>query len=147
MSAVTDGYSDYLQSLTWDYFATVTFRTPRRDPIRAGNSVWGVVHKAGVQRAFLAVEPHETGDLHIHGLLKMPDEMFDRQDYARSDLRAGRAYDLWRSVFNVFGRSKVEMVHSPYDVSQYCSKYVVKETKHQDCYNFYGQAGLWQPIH
>ncbi|MBA7712383.1 hypothetical protein ES703_121357 [subsurface metagenome] len=145
MSLLTDAYSDYLQSLTWDYFATVTFEIPRRDAIRAGNSVWGVVHKAGVERAFLAVEPHETGDLHIHGLLKLSEERFSNLNYARSDLRAGGAYDLWRTVFKAFGRSKVELINTPYHVAQYCSKYVVKGTRHQDCYNFYGQAGLWQP--
>ncbi|MBA7707643.1 hypothetical protein ES703_116519 [subsurface metagenome] len=107
--------------------------------------MWGVLRRAGVERAFLAVEPHETGDLHIHGLLKLPESRFELDSYPRSDLRNGGAYDLWRTTFKAFGRSKVEVVHSPYQVSQYCSKYVVKETRHQDCYNFYGQAGLWQP--
>jgi hypothetical protein len=75
----------------------------------------------------------------------MPEERFQLDSYARSDLRSGCAYDLWRTTFKVFGRSKVEVIHNPYDVAQYCSKYVVKTSLHQDCYNFYGQAGLWQP--
>ncbi len=145
LSEITEAYSAYLQSLPWDYFATVTFRTPRKDSIRAGNVVWKELAYQDVERAFLAVEPHESGDLHIHGLLKMPDNVFMRSDYTKADLRNGRAYDLWRTVFHKFGRSKVEVINDSHAVAEYCSKYVVKQSLNQDCYNFYGQSSLWKP--
>ncbi|GAI13547.1 unnamed protein product, partial [marine sediment metagenome] len=61
-------YAEFLQGYNWDYVLTSTFRKPRIEPYYALQSVWHELQHYSVARAFLVAEPHQTGDLHIHGL-------------------------------------------------------------------------------
>jgi len=61
-------YAEFLQGYNWDYFLTSTFRQPRKEPYYALQSVWHELQKSFVARAFMVAEPHQSGDLHIHGL-------------------------------------------------------------------------------
>ena len=127
-------YSDYLQTLPWDYFATITFRRPWRDSIRAHEAVWPVLHDCGITRAFLAVERHKypSYDCHVHGLLAGygPEWNGPKPDI----------WKMWENCFHRFGRNTIEDIRNPGQVAEYCSKYVIKRLSE---YGFYGQKTFW----
>ena len=134
---LTQAYADFLQSHQWDYFATITFKRERRDSMAAIRDVWRALNPPGFQkihRAFLACEPHQTGALHIHGLMLANFETnwrplpydFNVQDFLN----------------HTFGRSRIEPARNETDVSSYCSKYVVKNSNIYD-YAFLGDKKAW----
>jgi len=134
-SRMREEYSNYLQSLHWDYIITITFRKVWRNSIYTKDSVWEFLHgECYVARAFLAVErnPGSFPNLHVHGLVS---------DYTGKYLpRMLLPWGMWEGCFHRFGRSEVAPVRSPAAVSAYCSKYV---TKRMADYGFYGQARFW----
>ncbi len=131
MTAVTDAYAEYLQTFSWDYYSTVTFRRLRRDTLAAAAAVWAVLDgKFLATRAFIAVERHYLDGVHLHLL---------HQHYHDLGLNAVKAYSMWLYLYKAFGRSSVEQIRGPGDVSSYCSKYVVKEEQ----YNFFGEPQAW----
>jgi len=109
--------AEWLPSLGWDYFLTVTFR----DPVPAYRSyaalrtVRGVLCRGETPRhLFLATEPHVLGSIHVHGL------------YARRSSGAGSTPDvLWWKLFRSLGRSHVARIASTEAVVSYCTKYVL----------------------
>lgn len=128
-------YADYLQSLHWDFFITVTFRNHWRDSIKAHEAVWNALHyDSNVKRAFLAVERHRypNWQVHVHGLVS---------DYDGS-WRPGMLlpWSMWENLFKRFGRTRVEQIRSSEDVSGYCAKYVTKRVSE---YGFYGAGKFW----
>lgn len=132
---VRSAYSDYLQSQHWDYFITVTFRSNWRDSIKAHEAVWDRLHfDCFAERAFLAVERHHypNWNCHVHGLVSGYSG-----DWKPEMLLP---WKMWEKLFRAFGRTSVEEVKSPEDVSAYCSKYVIKKMSD---YGFYGAATLW----
>ena len=137
MNDIRSHYSDMLKAYNWDYFFTVTFRSPRREPYYAMKHVWSDLQKHHVGRAFMGVEPFVSGDLHIHGLLSgRPPGWLPEIDLP---------WDIWDSLFHRFGRSKVEACNSPLAVASYCSKYVLKaQSSCIDHYDFFGDAFNWK---
>ncbi|MBA7548535.1 hypothetical protein ES705_40996 [subsurface metagenome] len=132
MTAITDAYAEYLQTFSWDYYSTVTFRRLRRDPLAAAAKVWAVLDgKFEATRAFIAVEKHVLDGVHLHLL---------HQHYHEIGSQAVLAYSMWLYLFKAFGRSSVEQIRGFGDVSSYCSKYVVKEEQ----YNFFGEPQAWE---
>lgn len=128
-----ESYSRYLQSFDWDYFATVTFRKDWRDSIKAHETVWENLAPY-CSRAFLAVERHRypNYNCHVHGLLKTHtfetgSPMFTPEF-------------LWVGLYVHFGRTQVEEIREMSQVSNYCSKYVVKRLSD---YAFYGSPSFW----
>lgn len=139
MTDIRKAYSEYLQQYRWDYYATVTFREPRKDPYYAMKAVSGFLwRESGAGRAFLAAEPHKSGDLHIHTIMAQP----IKRGY-RIYPGMGTPEEVWQGLFDRFGRSKVEPIRGAGDVSDYCSKYVLKGQKVADHYSFLGPAGMW----
>ncbi|MBA7552048.1 hypothetical protein ES705_44601 [subsurface metagenome] len=131
MTAVTDAYAEYLQTFSWDYYSTVTFRRLRRDPLAAAAAVWAVLDgKFSASRAFIAVELHVLDGVHLHLL---------HQHYHELGLQAVRAYSMWLYLFKSFGRTTVEAIRSSGDVSTYCSKYVSKGEQ----FNLFGEPQAW----
>lgn len=135
---VKQAYADYLQTFEWTHFYTLTFRRERRDVLAASRDVKEFFReKAYFQRAFVAVEPHTTGALHVHGL-----------GYTAPPVPAGvrwaenYATDMWRDAFKRFGRNKVEPIRGHHEAAAYCAKYVVKELGGFD-YDFYGDKKYW----
>jgi len=124
-------WANWLASQPWDYFLTVTFRD--QVPERRQESV---VHAVGetltsshaLDCLFLAAEPHLSQNTHLHGLYKAATD--------RQDILANQKNDVWRVLFNKFGRSKVEVPRGPAHVARYVSKYVVKSS---------GYYELWGP--
>ena len=105
----------------WDAFVTVTFREPRL-PHHADSTldqVRRVIKRHTHRHVFLGGELHINRTLHVHGLLQLPS-----RDPA---LKRHLGSDLWRELFERFGRSQVSPVQSNEAVSIYVSKYCVKD--------------------
>jgi len=127
-------YADFLLSRSWDYFATVTFARPRRDTLAAIRDVDHSVANLR-ERAFWAVEPHRSGALHLHGLLKST-TLENHQDPFHS------ATEFWHRFFHAFGRSRVQAANSSEAVARYCAKYVTKSGGYE--YDFTGNSLFWR---
>lgn len=130
-------YSEYLQTFSWNYMATITFRNPRRDSIYNGRQIWSVLDRECLlERAFFISEPHTTGFLHYHGLLALTFDPAGESLYNTRDVQA--------VCDKVFGRSRVESIRSNSQVANYCSKYVAKACGDSRTeYDFYGN---WSSI-
>ncbi len=130
-------YAEWLQGYNWDYFATITFRSPRKEPCYALKSVWGELRRHDVARAFLGVEPHQSGDLHIHGILA------GRGEGMLPEIEL--PWDIWSGLFKRFGRAKVEACNTHEAVTAYCAKYILKQQRRvADYYGVYGNKFAWQ---
>ncbi len=130
-------YAEWLQGYNWDYLATITFRSPRREPYYALTHAWSELGKHNVARAFLGVEPHQSGDLHIHGLLAGPAPGW------RPEIEL--PWQIWDGLFHRFGRARVEACNTHAAVTAYCSKYILKEQDRvADYYGVYGSQLSWQ---
>ena len=130
-------YSDWLQTYNWDYFFTATFRSPRREPYYVQKHVWAELQKHEVARAFMGVEPFASGDLHIHGIMSGRGGGFEPE--------IALPWEIWRGLFDRFGRAKVEACNSRAAVSTYCAKYIMK-AQHivSDHYGVFGNAESWR---
>ncbi|GAI95198.1 unnamed protein product [marine sediment metagenome] len=130
-------YAEWLQGYNWDYFFTSTFRNPRKEPYYALKHVLNELKEHDVARAFLGVEPHQSGDLHIHGILA------GRGEGMRPEVAL--PWDIWDGLFKRFGRAKVEACNTQEAVTGYCAKYILKEQgRAADYYEVYGNRLAWQ---
>jgi len=133
---IKEQYAEWLQSYNWDYFLTSTFRRPRKEPYYALQSVWHELQHHFVARAFLVCEPHQSGDVHIHGLAAGSGPRW------RPELEL--PWDIWSGLFKRFGRAKVEACNSAEAVSLYCSKYLLKQQSRAcDYYEIFGRKQAW----
>jgi len=120
-SSLKEAYSDWLASLPWDYFLTVTFREPV--PMRRQESVTHAVGQTikaryeTVDSLALFAEPHLSHNLHLHGLVHLgaSEEIINR---ARLDMQ--------RYLSEKFGRSQAAFPRGVGAVSKYVAKYCVK---------------------
>jgi len=133
---IRQDYAEWLQGYNWDYFLTSTFREPRKEPYYAIRTVWRELKKYGVGRAFLAAEPHQSGDLHIHGIVAgsgpgwLPD--------------LALPWDIYAGLFKRFGRAKVGACNSQEAVTGYCAKYLLKQQSRVcDYYEVFGNKFAW----
>ena len=129
-------WASWLTSLPWDYFLTITFRAPV--PAHRSDSVLNAIgkhlcawHKP--EMLFLGAEAHLSQAMHFHGLYRttLPPGVPQRDwlvDWGASD--------IWRTLFETYGRSSVEVVESQERVAVYVSKYCVKEI---GSYGIYGR--------
>jgi len=107
----------------WDAFVTVTYREPRQ-PHHADsslNEIAKLIRRHTHRHVFLGGELHVNRSLHVHGLLQLPNK---GAAYQRVDAR-----NLWKELYERFGRSQVSPVQSNEAVSTYVSKYCVKDLK------------------
>ncbi len=133
---IREQYAEWLQGYNWDYFLTSTFRKPRKEPYYALQSVWHVLQSDFVARAFLVAEPHQSGDLHIHGLAAGSGAGW------RPELAL--PWDIWTSLFKRFGRAKVEACNTQEAVTGYCAKYLLKQQSRVcDYYEIFGRKRVW----
>jgi hypothetical protein len=103
--------------------------------------VWHELKKYNVSRAFMGVEPHTSGDLHIHGVVA-----------GRYSPASGLVWkpeiklpwEIWSGLFHRFGRAKVELCNSTEAVTGYCAKYVLKGSRRADHYDVFGGKESWQ---
>ena len=137
MNLITAQYAEFLQGYDWDYFITQTFRRPRKEPYYALHSVWHTLKYHGAARAFLACEPHKTGDLHIHGIMAGGgDGWLPHID---------PMWDIWEDCHKKYGRNKVELINTSAAVAGYCAKYVLKaQNVVADHYEVFGDKIFWK---
>lgn len=134
--ALREKYAEYLQEYYWEDFFTITFRTARKEPYYAAKSVWSELVKYNVKKAFIAVEPFQSGDLHVHGIMS-------------GNIRGwfpemALPWEIWGGVFKRFGRSKIEACNSPEAVTLYCTKYLLKQQSRVcDYYYLMGDKFAW----
>jgi len=129
-------YAEWLKLYYWEYFFTVTFRNPRKEPYYALKHVWNELQKCFVAMAFLGVEPHQSGDLHIHGLISGAGPGW------RPEIKL--PWEIFKELHARFGRSKVEACNSSEAVTGYCSKYILKQqSRVADYYGVFGKKQSW----
>ena len=134
---IRNDYADFLQGYHWDYFLTSTFRRPRKEPYYALQSVWHGLEQHNVARAFLVAEPHQSGDMHIHGLIAGGGPGW----YPEIQL----PWDIWTSLHKRFGRARVEACNTQEAVTGYCAKYLLKQQSRVcDYYEIFGNKFAWQ---
>lgn len=108
----------------------------RRHPDAAINDVWDELAWQGAKRAFIVAEPHQSGDLHTHGIMAggLPQQR-----------PINLPWDIWQGLFNRFGRAKVESPRQGEAVSMYCAKYLLKQ-QHRACdyYAVLGDKVYWR---
>ncbi len=135
-------YADWLKGYRWDYFMTTTFRQQRQEPYYAIKGVYKELKEHNVARAFLVAEPHQSGDLHIHGVLA--GTMGKGSYYGVPDNNIDTAPHIWHGLFERFGRSQVGDCRSNEAVSGYCSKYILKQQSRVcDYYEIFGNKYNW----
>jgi len=124
---VKEAWESFLRRIPWTHFLTVTFRTPR--PPNHGASTLREVGRALASECeapfFLGTELHANGSLHVHGLLKGPDDAAPATHRLLANL-------LWERLRREFGRSQVRRVRDVEAATSYCVKYVVKELTEWD---------------
>lgn len=140
-----DAYAEFLQTFLWEDMITITFRSARKEPYYAAKSVWSELYSGqnsegkynNVTRAFLAVEPFQSGDLHIHGLIA-------------GNLKGWKPemslpWEIFDSMFKRFGRSRIEACNSMEAVTNYCAKYILKQQSRVcDFYYLFGEKFSWE---
>jgi len=118
-------WAEYLGSLPWDYFLTVTFREPL--PPHRGEAVLNSIERTLVSwqnpaMLFLGMELHVSRFLHLHGLY-LTQRRWPNLGYMPED----STVSIWKALFKVFGRTRVELIRSPAEAAMYVSKYCVKD--------------------
>lgn len=120
----------------WSWRGSSIGGKPRREPYYAIKNVWQELVLYDVKRGFLVAEPHQSGDLHIHGIIAggLP-----KQE------PIALPWDIWHGLFDRFGRAKVEAPNKHQCVTMYCSKYLLKQ-QHRACdyYEVFGDAVYWR---
>jgi len=119
--AIRDAYADWLATLSWDYFLTITFRD--QVPMRRQESVTHAVGQSiksryeTVDRLALFAEPHKSSNLHLHGLVHLGASQ-DVVDRARRDMQS--------YLRDKFGFSEAAFPRGHGAVTRYVAKYCVK---------------------
>lgn len=120
--AVLQAWRDWLASIPWNHFVTVTYRKPRRARSDGGDlsRVLRTIRRhVPNTRVFLAGEAHISGDLHVHGLIHASGRTATHE-------RLERRW-LWQDLYKAYGRSDVQAVREVQDVLDYGTKYVTKQ--------------------
>jgi hypothetical protein len=140
---IRKNYAEFLKEFHWEYFFTSTFREPRREPYYALKHVWSEIKSCGAARSFMGVEPHQSGDLHIHGICSgFEYRVNNRTAFVGNELDL--PWEIWGRLFHRFGRAKVEECNSAEAVTGYCAKYVLKGSRRADHYEIFGDKIAWQ---
>lgn len=114
-----EAFAEYLQTITWDYFFTGTFRYNDISVNGARRACERFFEGfSGIEIGILFFEHGSLyGRVHVHGLLR-----FDPK-------RKATAGTIWGRWFETYGRARVETPKSGKSVSTYCTKYVTKHLK------------------
>lgn len=121
-----DAWSEYLISQPWDYFLTITFREPvaRHRALATLYFCDRTLRRLKPRSVFLGAEEHLSTYLHIHGLFRC----------GTIPGLENPASEIFQSLFERYGRSKVEIPRSQADVATYVTKYATKNLAE---YSFY----------
>lgn len=119
-------YANYLLGFEWDAYYTQTFRRLRHDGCNAALAVWHkLCSRLEWTRAFVAVENHKLGGVHLHALLSN-----DLRDwtYINTGLRSqSRQFEATKKYMDkAFGFTHITSARNQATVNLYCAKYVTK---------------------
>lgn len=113
---------EWLPSLGWDVFFTITFKNPR-EPHHALSTLnqvaKGIRQSWNPRRLFIGTELHYNRTLHLHGI-------WGNYGKERRPLSRETRADIWEHFFELYGRSEVRNIQSVEAVTAYCTKYVTK---------------------
>jgi len=120
---LVNGWVEFLGGQHYDCFMTMTFDPAARSGAAASSSIalWRsrefLIRFFSGRReraiAFLAAEPFDLGNYHVHGLL---------DTHGSAELR----YHLWRAAKRRHGRARFEPFEDAASVQAYVIKYVMK---------------------
>jgi len=120
-------WADWLTEQHWDYFLTITFREPVPKH-RAMNTLYfcqRTLLKFKPESLFLGAEAHLSTYMHIHGLYRQGPQPVGTWELLRNkDLP--KPNQIFKQLFEVYGRTKVEVPRSQEHVAKYVTKYCVK---------------------
>lgn len=139
-------WAQWLETFRWDYFLTVTLRDPL--PAYRGESTLNSIGRQLCKRhkpelLFVGAERHLSLNMHFHGLYLSTYAGHERDaEWQREMYLKIESTEIWQTLFNTYGRSRVDVVRSAKDVSKYVSKYCVKEL---DCYAMFGRRE-WEVV-
>ena len=143
---IKSGYSDFLQSYSWQSFYTITCRKPRRDNLAFIRDIDNAIREQSLSfRSFVAIEPHRTGFIHAHGLLSFDIPLRDPEGiylgFSHEEINRRFRYN-----FGFSRDSKIRTLTKTTNGVQtgvllYCSKYVVKCDRGYE-YDFLGDWGI-----
>lgn len=110
----------FLTNCPWDWFLTITFRD--MVPMHRQESVMHAVGKTimashQIRLLYLVSEAHSSQTLHLHGL--------HRSAVGPKHLKFEQKL-LWHTLFDAFGRSKVEIPRGRTAIAGYVTKYCLK---------------------
>jgi len=130
-------WANFLSEQPWDFFLTVTFKDPL--PLDRAEKVMHSVYKTLHRRCkpamvFLGAEPHVSRLIHLHGLYKGCGGPQGRCAGLGRPHGIEDPSDVWLPLFEIFGRSKVEIPRGKDAITRYVSKYCVKWC---EIYNLY----------
>ena len=108
-------WGEFLSPVPWDSFFTVTFEKSRKDAYYALQTVARVLSLPPGDTAFLAAEPHQSGDQHVHGLIHWAGGRVDMYNYT-----------TWVVLQGSLGRASVAKPFAKADVVKYVTKYCTK---------------------
>jgi hypothetical protein len=139
---IREEYAEWLSEYNFDCFFTATFdknksltHTGRREPYYAIKNVWNELAWYNVERGFLVAEPHQSGDLHIHGIIAggLPQQK-----------TISLPWSIEAGLRDKFGIAKVEAPRHHECVTMYCAKYLLKQ-QHRACdyYEVFGDKVYW----
>lgn len=136
VNRVREQYADWLTRYNWEDFITITYKSPRREPYYALKHAWTTLKSHGARTGFLVAEPHQTGFLHLHGLISGPPPPW------RPPLEL--PWDIEQDLRKRYGISGVRPVREVGGASGYCAKYILKSQDTMDLYDVCGESFWWK---
>jgi len=120
--AIRDAFAEWLETLPWHLFLTITFR--EMVPMRRQESVTHAVGNSikayfeNIAQLALFAEPHQSRNLHLHGLARLAPghPIVERATKASMQARLG----------DLYGFTKIEYPRGAHAVAKYVAKYCVK---------------------
>jgi hypothetical protein len=139
--AAREGVAEWLTMYSWTYFVTLTFRKSC-NPDSALKRSLKFLANTGVVRAAVFVEPHQSGDPHVHALVFYGDALPGMASVGQ--IASTTLCDLWFQSPGG-GLARASVVRSCASASHYVAKYVTKCTDEREFpWTLSGPAHAWK---
>jgi len=121
-------WSGWLSEQVWDFFITITFREPvaRHRGLSTLYFCERTLRRFNPERLFLGLEEHVSTYMHIHGLYRIGANQPRLSAGYSSSVKSDLSADIFRTLVDTYGRSRVDSPRSQDDVVQYVTKYATK---------------------
>lgn len=136
-----EGIAEWLTMYSWTYFVTLTFRR-RCDPNSALTKSLRFLKESGAIRVAAFIEPHQSGDPHMHGLVWYGDALPGLA--SAGQIASTTLCDLWFAR-PAGGLARASVVRNAQGAAHYVAKYVTKCTdKREFPWTLWGPAHAWR---